>query len=227
LDESTANIRAVYHICPNMHPDEVQIGQNILTAARLAGVRHFVYLSVLHPQTKKMPHHWKKLKVEELLFESALPFTILQPTAYMQNILAHRQSITEQGVFPVPYPVGSRISFVDLHDVGEVATMVLTDPSHQGATYELVGTEPLTQTIVASILSQRLKRPVAAQEIPLDDWRAGAESTGTLSPYALETLSQMFRYYAKFGLEGNPRILSHLLGRPPTSLSDFVVREMA
>jgi hypothetical protein len=33
-----------------------------------------VYHSVLHPQTEQMPHHWHKLRVEEMLLESRLPW---------------------------------------------------------------------------------------------------------------------------------------------------------
>ena len=93
LDEGTIRsamkgARAVYHICPNMNPDEAAIGRLVIQAAQDAGVEHFVYHSVLHPQTQKMDHHWQKLRVEEMLFESGLTFTILQPAPYMQNLLA-------------------------------------------------------------------------------------------------------------------------------------------
>jgi NAD(P)H dehydrogenase (quinone) len=84
--QAATGVRAIYHICPNMHPDEVALGRAAIAAAQAAGVAHFVYHSVLHPQTEKMPHHWHKLRVEEVLLESGLPFTILQPAAYMQNI---------------------------------------------------------------------------------------------------------------------------------------------
>ena len=220
-------VRAIYHICPNMHPDEFRIGQNMMAAAQSAGIQHFVFHSVLHPQTEKMPHHWHKLMVEEMLFESGLPFTILQPTAYMQNLLASWPAISGQGLYTTPYPVTSRLSLVDLQDVGEVAAKVLTESDHIGANYELSGTKPLAQTDVSDILSQQLQRPVIAQEIALETWRAHAESAGVLSAYAIETLVKMFRYYANYGLEGNPRVLGFLLGRGPTSLSDFVKRVIA
>jgi len=83
LRAALQGIRAVYHICPNMSPDELDIGNLVIEAARTAGVEHFVYHSVLHPQTEKMNHHWQKLRVEEMLFESGLPFTLLQPAPYM------------------------------------------------------------------------------------------------------------------------------------------------
>src|SRR5512134_3695125 len=70
--------RAVYHVCPNMSPHEEAMGKLVITEARKTGVEHFVYHSVLHPQTERMAHHWQKLRVEEMVFESGLPFTILQ-----------------------------------------------------------------------------------------------------------------------------------------------------
>jgi len=71
--------RAVYHICPNMSPSETVIGKSVIDEAKKASVEHFVYHSVLRPQIEAMNHHWQKMRVEESLFESGLPFTILQP----------------------------------------------------------------------------------------------------------------------------------------------------
>src|SRR6266487_1480897 len=68
------DVRAVYHVCPNMSPDEIVIGNLVIEEARKAEVKHFIYHSVLHPQTEKMKHHWQKLRVEELIFESGLSF---------------------------------------------------------------------------------------------------------------------------------------------------------
>jgi uncharacterized protein YbjT (DUF2867 family) len=96
------DVQKVYHICPNVHSDEIIIGQVVISAARATEVEHFVFHSVLHPQTEKMPHHWHKLRVEETLLESSLHFTILQPTVYMQNILAGWEAITQRGVYTVP-----------------------------------------------------------------------------------------------------------------------------
>lgn len=222
--QAAAGVTAVYHICPNMNPAEVELGRIALQAARAAGVSHFVYHSVLHPQTEKMPHHWHKLRVEELLFESGLDFTILQPAAYMQNILAGWQMIVSQGLYRVPYPVGTRLGLVDLEDVAAVAATILTGPeAHAGASYELAGPETLSQSEVAAVLSQSLGRPVRAEEIPLDEWAAGARAAG-LDDYQVETLVKMFRYYRQFGLWGNSQVLGWLLQRPPTSLRAFIER---
>lgn len=215
-----AGAQAVYHLCPNVHPDEIAIGQTVIAAARAAGVRHFVYHSVLHPQTEDMPHHWRKLRVEEALFKAGLSFTILQPTAYMQNLLAGWAAISGQGVHRVPYAVASRISLVDLRDVAEAAARVLTEPGHAGATYELVGMPGLSQTEVAAALAEALGRPVRAEVVDRAAWSATAQANG-LPDDARATLLKMFEYYEAYGLCGSPQALTHLLGRPPATLAAF------
>jgi uncharacterized protein YbjT (DUF2867 family) len=221
LRRAVEGVRAVYHICPNVSPDEVKIGLALIRAAREADVEHFVYHSVLHPQAEAMPHHWNKLRVEEALFESGLSFTILQPTAYMQNLLVGWDSIAQEGVLRNPYPVETRLSLVDLEDVAEAAARVLTEPGHNGATYELVGTPPLPQTEVAAILSEALGRPVRAEAEPIEAWETRAQGMGD---HQRETLIRMFRYYERHGLIGNPNALGWLLGREPTSLAEFARR---
>jgi uncharacterized protein YbjT (DUF2867 family) len=208
-----------------MSPDELEIGRIVIDAAVSSGVEHFVYHSVLKPQIQAMPHHWNKMLVEEQLIQSGLPYTILQPAAYMQNILAHWDTILNKGIFPVPYPADARLSLVDLSDVAQAAANILTEAGHKFATYELVGTSSLSQTEVANILSEQLVRPVKVSIVPLDQWAAQARAAG-LGEYQVATLVKMFEYYQNTGFEGNTKVLSWLLGRPPVSLQDFIHRAM-
>ncbi len=215
------NVRAVYHICPNMSPDEEVIGKLVIREAKQTGVNHFVYHSVLHPQTEKMAHHWQKLHVEEMIFESGLPFTILQPAPYMQNLLAGWKSIIEEGILRVPYSVHARFSFIDLEDVAQAAKIILTEPNHKNAIYELVGTTPISHMEAAEIFSRYLKHAVHAESETIDNWRA--QVTG-MSGFALENLIKMFEYYDKWGLSGNPNVLKWLLSREPTTVELFLDR---
>jgi len=223
LRRATQGVHAIYHICPNVSPDEIQIGKTAIAAAREAGVERFVFHSVMHPQTEAMTHHWNKLRVEEALFESGLAYTILQPSSYMQNMLGGWKGIVERGVYTVPYTVEARMSMVDLEDVAQAAAIVLTEPGHLGATYELAGPEALTQTQIAEILSKHLKRPVRAEQITIEAWTLQARASG-MGEYQIETLVKMFHYYDRNGFWGNPHTLSQLLGRTPTKFDTFVER---
>jgi uncharacterized protein YbjT (DUF2867 family) len=224
LAEAFGGAGGVYHICPNMHPGEVDIGERVIEAARGAGTGRFVYHSVLHPQTEAMPHHWQKLRVEERLLESGLAFTILQPAPYMQNVLAFRQSIEQAGEYPVPYAAATRLGLVDLFDVGAAAAEVLLKPGHRDAIYELVGEPGMSQREVAAVLGRQLGRVVAVKEIPLKQWREAAEGRG-MGGYQVDSLVRMFRYYEAYGLTGAPNVLRWLLGRNPTTFADFARRE--
>lgn len=220
---SMQGVRAVYHICPNMSPDETKIGKLVINEARKAGVEHFVYHSVLHPQAEKMNHHWQKMRVEEMLFESELPFTILQPAPYMQNLLASWKNIIDEGVLRVPYSIHSKFSFIDLEDLAEVAKIVLTEADHRNAMYELAGTLPVTHVEVAEIFSRALNREVGAEKEEIRDWIARAKG---LNDYATEHLVKMFAYYDEWGLAGNPNVLNWILRREPTALEAFVYRNL-
>ena len=221
--QACLDVEALYLICPNMHPQELEIGRRAMRAARAAGVGRFVYHSVLHPQTEDMPHHWQKLRMEEAIFRSGLPFTILQPCAYMQNILALRTEIAATGTFTVPYDVRARFALVDLVDVAQAAARVLTESGHDGAIYELAGPENLSSTEIAKQLTDHLQRPVQAGRMPLRQWSKAAFESGMPTP-TIESLAAMFRYYDAYGLVGSGNVLGWLLGRSPTSLAQFVKR---
>ncbi len=168
-----------------------------------------------------MAHHWQKLKVEELLFESGLAHIILQPAPYLQNILAYIEKIIQNGVYSVPYDPKSRISMVDLAEVAEAASILLGSSKFNWGVYELAGTEPLSQIDVAAVLSQRLGIEIRVEQMTLDNWRQYSRKSG-LEEYQIEALVSMFRYYDRFGLKGNKQVLGWILGREPAQLSQFV-----
>jgi uncharacterized protein YbjT (DUF2867 family) len=216
-------VSTVYHICPNMRPDEVEIGERVIEACKRAGVERLVYHSVLHPQIEAMPHHWNKLRVEERLIESGLSFSILQPAAYMQNLKEQRRSVVEQGLLEVPYAESTRVAMVDLNDVAEAAARVLTENGHEGAIYELCGPEVMDQAEVAGVLCKALGRLVQVAVLDRRAWKVRAAKTG-LSDYAIGTLLAMFRHYEQHGFWGSSRVLEALLGRPPRTLEQVACR---
>jgi len=221
MNQAMRGVKSVYHICPNVSPDEIKIGEIVIRAAQSTGVEHIVYHSVLHPQIESMPHHWKKMRVEELIFESGLAYTILQPAPYMQNILAYWDDIVNKSKYTVPYAGNTRLNSVDLEDVAEIAAMVLSEPGYEGAIYELCGAENLSQIELTLIISQYLGHRVDVEVIPIEEWEANSRNKG-MGDYQVKTLIKMFKYYEQFGLIGNSHILEYLLHRSPTSYVSFI-----
>ncbi len=216
---------ALYHICPNMHPEEVAIGHTVIKALRSSECRRIVYHSVLHPHTSTMPHHWKKLQVEEALLASGLDYTILQPSAYIQNIFHDLDNMLTKGVYNIPYHPDSTFSFVDLNDVAEAACRVLTMPGHRGAIYELNGPEVLSLREVMKIITALTQTDIIVQQQSRADWLTQPVVAG-FSDYKKESLCRMFDYYDQYGFWGNSNVLKWLLGRPPTTIREALSREL-
>jgi uncharacterized protein YbjT (DUF2867 family) len=221
LARAAAGTQAIYHICPNVSRDEVSIARAVAAAAQEHKVRRFIFHSVLHPQIEAMPHHWNKMRAEELLLAADFDLTILQPTAYMQNILGAWRGIIEDGVLRIPYPAETRLSLVDLDDVAEVAARVLMEDGHNGATYELAGTAPLSQIEVATAIGTVLGRDIRVEVESVEAWENRVRAAG-MGDHERGTLAAMFRYYARHGLVGNPNTLRWLLGRAPHDLAHFI-----
>ncbi len=219
IQQAFEGIDQVLHICPNVRPDEIWIGAEMIKAAKAAEVEQFVFHSVMHPQVEAMPHHWNKMRVEEMLVQSRLPFTIVQPASYMQNLPL--ESIRTEGVLRVPYDLQARHSMVDLADVAEVYARLLTESGHLYATYELAGPQALDHLQIAALISQTLNRPVTPVQDKIDAWRLRAQQS-EMSAYAVDTLTKMFEYYDRHGFVGNSTVLQYLLERPPTTLKSYL-----
>lgn len=223
LQTALTGAQAVYLICPNVHPQEFEIGHIVITAAKASARPRIVYHSVMYPQIEAMPHHWQKLRVEEELIASGLDFTILQPASYMQNVAPYWQAIIDTGEYKVPYSVAAMFSPIDLNDVAEVAALALTDPAHTGAIYQLAGPETISSREIATALTSILGKEVRAAEQPLANWVQVAR-TRNLSPYAMNALSKMFAYYNKHGFSGSSVVLEKLLERRAKTFSQFAAQ---
>ncbi|GAA1937049.1 SDR family oxidoreductase [Nocardioides hwasunensis] len=192
LAAAVAGCEAAYVIAPNLHPDEPAHVAEALAALSDGGVRRVVYHSVASPYAPAMPHHLGKAVSEDLLRRSGLDWTILQPGAYLQNL-------DLSGPLDVPYSPDAQFGFLDLADLGRAAAVVLTQPGHTGATYELA-------TRVATV------RELADE--------AGVEVRRVPDPKTHPWLSTMFDYYDDHGLPVGTQVLSALLGRSGGERSD-------
>jgi len=224
LDQTFMGITGIYHICPNMHPQELEIGQLMIQLAQKNHLKHFIYHSVLHPQVEAMPHHWNKMRVEDQLFRMKIPFTILQPAAYMQNVLGYLDKMLKTGVYRIPYSTSSRSSMIDLNDLAEVVVKVFSESGHENAIYELSSSEKLSALDVASTVASVTGKLILAETLDRSIWENDAHKAG-LSDYAVNTLLKMFEYYEENDFIGNPNQITWLLGRKPTTFEQFFRRE--
>ena len=201
---------------------ESQEGLTALTAAKLAGLKKIVYLSVQHvDKAPYLPHFGSKLGIEMAIKQSGIPFTILRPSNFHQNEVWFRDVMLKYGVYP--QPLGSvGVSRVDVRDIAEAAAIALTQPGHEGKTYNLIGPRAVTGTDTAEIWSKALGRTIAYGGDDLEAWEKGSE------PYfpaaVLYDFKHMYGHFQKHGLKGTPEevaTLTQLLGHAPRSLEAY------
>lgn len=238
---------AVYLIAPNLHPDEPTFVAGLLDAAVRAGTSRIVYHSVVSPHAPSMPHHLGKAVSEDLVRRSSLSWTLLQPSCYLQNVVPALRAAPP--ALRVPYSTTQPFSFVDLLDVAEAAaTIILADghgpdghrtdgqggdgrgrETHQGATYELAGTERTTIGDLARVAETILGTPVPVERIDPAAWSAAQHAVtgdGRLDDRQLSWLVAMFDYYDRHGLLCGAVPLTALLGRQPTTVAATLRREL-
>jgi uncharacterized protein YbjT (DUF2867 family) len=227
MDVSRAvdDVRVVIHIGPPMNPREAEMGHGLVTAARRSGVQHFVQFSVTHPQLEPLLNHQAKLAVERLVLLSRIPFTILQPMHYMQN--TDIAEVVSTGRYRQPYSLETPLAHVDLRDVAEVAALVVRDiDRHAFATYELCGADYLNGHQLAHVIAEVSGRSIRAEVVtPVLGVREGGRSSD-VDDYHHDAMTRLFEHYGRYGITGNPNVLTWLLGRPPATFSDYVRRNL-
>ena len=129
-----------------------------LAAARDAGVRHTVLLSLQGAQRNRVVPH---AKIEAWLRDSGRDWTFVRPSFFMENLSGvHAPDLRDRDQIIVPARRGAT-AFVAAADVAAVAVAALLDPAgHRNRAWTPTGPQALTYTQVAEILSAELGRPI-------------------------------------------------------------------
>ena len=193
---------------------------DVIDAAVERGVSHVVLLSILRAdKLRVVPHR----RIEEYLEQAPLTYTFLRAGYFMQNLSSvHKADIAEHHEIYIPAGKG-KFLFVDVRDVAAVGVQALTESGHENTAYELTGREARTFGEVAQVFSDVLERridyhspnPIAFVRRMMRDYdHALSFALFMLVEYTVTRIGLL-------GEEPSPE-LEHLLGRPPTTIAQFV-----
>ncbi|WP_276356096.1 SDR family oxidoreductase [Cohnella caldifontis] len=152
-----------------------EYGRNAVNAAKDAGVKLLVFnASSVLPADTGLRAYQGKLEVCGHLRESGVPFIILKPTLYMNNLEGPwtLPAIVREGVFAYPVEPEAEIAWISAADAAAYSVEALKNEQLAGSEYTMYGPENLTAVQVAELLSLRLGREVRYVPIPLDDFEA-------------------------------------------------------
>ncbi|MFD9703195.1 NAD(P)H-binding protein [Lentzea sp. NPDC059081] len=143
----------------------------LLDVAKTGGVRRVVFLSSQGAGTRPdMVPHSRLAAFEEVVRQSSLEWTVLQPGGFFSNTFAWAQPVREQGVAAAPF-ADVALPFVDPADIAAVAAQALQG-GHEGRTYVLTGPEAMTPRDRAAVLSSVLGREIRFVEQSAEEARA-------------------------------------------------------
>ncbi len=128
-----------------------------VSAMKQAGVQQVVFLSLEGVEGNSLtPHH----KIEALIREAGLGYTMLRPGFFMQNLTTtHLAEIRDRSQIFVPAGNG-RTNFVDVGDIADVAAQALATGRHLNTALTLTGPEALAYSEIAEILTDILGRKI-------------------------------------------------------------------
>jgi len=221
LEAAFRGAERVFLLTP-VDPKQVEWNQNVIHAARAAGVKQIVRLSgiLAAPET---PCEMLQLHgvCDEQLANSGLGYTILRPNSFYQNMFWLQSVIRARALFALPMKAAQQ-SLLDVRDIAAVAAKVLTDDvsAHDKQTYVLTGSEPLTYYEVAEKLSRATGKTITYLDITPE------EAVRTMIGYGVpewtaQTVVDFRKIIATGACAATTDVVPRLLGRAPRSFTDF------
>jgi len=198
---------------------------NVIHAAADAGVQHMVMSTGLgaSPKAQLTFGVWHSAS-QELLKESGMGWTLLQPTYFTQNLLWQANNIANENTYLDD--VGGPVSWVDARDIADVAAEALTAEGHEGKAYGLTGEEALSGEDITALLTQTLERDITLRAVSPADARANMIASGMIAEVA-DAMVELGGLAPKGYLSGIETTVQDVLGRPARRMADFIAENKA
>jgi uncharacterized protein YbjT (DUF2867 family) len=149
-------------------------------------VAHLVYSSIVNADKNTgIPHFESKYKLEQHIKNCGIPYTIIGPTFFMENLdgatffrenlLSYSRAGLQQGQLALPLSPSTILQQIALENIAEFSTLVLERRnSFLGKRIDIASDE-LTGEQAAKILSDELGRKIKYVQVPLEQIRQARE----------------------------------------------------
>lgn len=219
LKEALSDVDKVLLVSSSEVGQRLPQHRNVIDAAGQAGVELFGYTSVTRAQSSSLALAAEHKQTEDYLARSGLAYVLLRNSWYIENYTEQISQALSGRV--VRGAAGSgRVSAATRADYAAAAAVVLTEPGHAGAVYELGG-DAFTMADYAAVVAEKGGRPVSYEDLSPQAYSEVLVSAG-LPPAVAELLADSDRGISDGELFVDTGDLERLLGRPATTLADAV-----
>jgi uncharacterized protein YbjT (DUF2867 family) len=218
IDGALAGIEEVYLCIWNGPTADVQ-GKNVIEAILRTGTKPYVVRhSALGSGRSRIIKQINE--VDTALKESGLPWTILRPTFYMQNLMMAAQTIQGDGNIYWDWANG-KAGMIDVRDIAGSAVGALSGKAERGQEYILTGPQSISMKDVADAFSKVLGKKINYVAVPHEASKEAMMGMG-FPEFIVDgyiELNQGFSENFANTATDNVKVLS---GNAPRSISDFI-----
>ena len=160
VQKAFEGVDAILMLAPP-NPDAAKQMSGLITAAKQAGTPHVVRMSAIKAAADAPTENGKLHHISDNeLMASGLPYTILRPHFFMQNIWMSIPTIQEQS--KMYWGMGDgKLGLIDVRDIADVTVEILLKGSHQGEILNPTGPESITFTQIAEAIGKFLDKEVS------------------------------------------------------------------
>ncbi|PYM03439.1 MAG: NAD(P)-dependent oxidoreductase, partial [Verrucomicrobia bacterium] len=205
-------------LLPPLLPNQLEVMNAFVDAAKRAGVRHIVKLSAIGVDDETRPTAIEAHAAnEQHIRESGMAFTFLRPNSFMQNFFTYFPP--RNGAIYLPWGNGTA-SFVDGRDIASVAAEVLTSDGHEGKIYTLTGPAALGIAEVARILAEVTGREFKYVDVPEAAARDGMLQAG-VPQWQVDLVMELNAVNKQNQWRAVTSDIEKVTGNPPTDFAQF------
>jgi uncharacterized protein YbjT (DUF2867 family) len=222
LNAALAGVDALFLV--NSGPEIPMRDEMAAKAAKAAGVQLLVKLSSMDVQHGLAIGAWHE-KGEGAVRATGVPFTFVQPTGFMSNLLAWARSIKTEGVVRSSTGEGGR-AFIHSEDIAAIAVEALTTGEYQGQSLPITGPEALTFPEVSTRIGAAIGKAVTFLAISDEEARRRYSAVSG-SEEETEAHVALWRAIREGRLGTVTDTVERILGRPPIALEQWIAENIA
>jgi len=196
-----------------------------IDAAKAAGVRHVVKLSVIGAEHEAIRLGTWHRRNEKKLEASGMAFTFLRPGNFMSNCFFWIDTIKSQGAVYAPLGEG-KYAPIDPADIGAVGVLALTKPGHEGKAYTLTGPVAHSTGELVAMIAKASGRAIKYVDVPPQAAKEGMLKAGMPAAY-VEALLELYAFMKSGNASMTTRTVAELLGRPPGTFEQWAAKNAA
>ncbi|MEM1036833.1 MAG: SDR family oxidoreductase [Pseudomonadota bacterium] len=141
--------------------------RNLIAASKQAGVKRFVFTSILTADlATSVPHFHQKAKTESVLEKSGLNWVSLRPGGFLDTLLEFNLDSIKKGNLVVPTDHEALATTILSRDVADCLTKSALIPNLQNERIDLGMDKPTNIIEIAAALSKALGKPIKPNRPP-------------------------------------------------------------